>query len=196
MSWLEIKKGSKKPAAWQLKERTPINPWISNDTAAKFELRAEDFVDATNATVVFHTVYRGQHIRKEATIERPPPDIIARNTRGPEKSGFAVRMDKALDYGAIAIVVDTSASMKWVHPWTNKKDTMRDADKPKEKSRHDYALEAMKNVLEKIPNGTLMSVMTFVSNKTDTWPEFLEKPHRWQRGATDDVITKLARHSL
>lgn len=196
MTWLEIKKGSKKGAAWQLKEREPINPWISNDAAASFQLQSDSFVDAADATVVFHALYRGQHLRKEATIERPPPDIIVRHTLGPQKSGFAVRMEKALDYGAISIVIDTSGSMKYVHPWKNEKDTERIKLEPGERSRYEYALDAMKGVLEKIPNGTRISMITFVSNDKTTYPEFLEKPQAWQRGATDDVITKLRRHSL
>src|SRR5262249_47516579 len=131
MAWLEIKKGSKKGAPWQLKEREPLNPWVSLETAAAFQLRSEDFIDGMNATVVFHALYRGQHKRFEATIERPPPDIIVRHSVGPQKVGFAVRMEKALDYGAIAIVLDNSGSMDTLHPKKNPRDKDRVADKKK-----------------------------------------------------------------
>ena len=191
MVWLEITKGSKKAVPWQLKDPAPINPWVSLDAAAAFQLRYEDFLDNTNATVVFHALYRGQHVRNEVKIERPPPDVIVRHTLGPEKVGFAVRMEKALDYGAIAIVLDNSGSMDYVYPAKTPADIGRKADKSqKEDSRFDYALKAIKQVLEKIPNGTNLSIIAF-AGKQVTEPVFVEPPGQWQKGRIDDVLVKL-----
>ena len=139
-----------------------------------------------------HTLYRGQHLTESVPIECPPPNVIARHTPGPEKVGFAVRMDK-LDYGAISIVLDNSGSMDTRHPKNGGKD--KDAG-PGEKSRFDYAVHAVKDVLRDIPAGTFVSISRFDKSA----PQFIqmrpEKPLEesylpWEHARWKSVETAL-----
>jgi hypothetical protein len=149
--------------------------------------------------VKLHALYRGQHKVEELNVERPPPDVIVRYTPGPDKVGFAARMDK-MAYGAISIVLDTSGSMRYLHPKKAPTDENRNAKKTDgETSRYDFALKGVKSVLREIPEGTPLSILTFDDDPNDKKKTaakmFLERK-RWNPLESDNVIRALEGHNL
>ncbi|HZZ77445.1 MAG TPA: caspase family protein [Gemmataceae bacterium] len=190
MAWLEVLKGSVKKDVWQPRPREAITPWPAPKPAnVSFEMKKYDFVESNDATVAFHTVYRGQHKVEKLVLHSPPPDVIVRQFPAPDKVRFAVRMDKALDYGAISIVLDNSASMKYVYPKQNPKEEDRPA-KAGELSRFDFAYQALKQVLEKLPEGTQLSITTLGADNVTGAVE-LRRPSRWEQGSLDFWLTKI-----
>ena len=187
------------PTVWfevdgKAKERRTVRDWPAPFDAAE-SLSGADFVGRGNVPATLHAVYRGQHVIKALTVARPAPNVIVRHTPGPDKVAFAVRMDK-LDYGAVSIVLDNSGSMKYLHPKKNPNDINRNADTEKgETRRYDFALKAVRQVLDKIPDGTPVSILNFGGAKV-TEPILLEPPKRWNRGRIDNVMAKLEGSSL
>jgi hypothetical protein len=178
--WFEGPKG-------RLTEReTPLG-WPTTEYKAKVSLdeKNEDFVKHGKVPVALHALYRGQHVTKKLDVERPAPNVIARHTPGPSNVAFAVRM-KNLDYGAVSIVLDNSGSMRTRHP---KKGKDQDA-KEGEDSRFDYAIKALEQVLNALPDDTYLSISRFGNNeKRATAPQFVDLPSntsdkpfiQWQR---------------
>ena len=188
--WFEVPNGKSKT-------RETFRDWPP-PYEASVTLSETEFVARGKVPVTFHALYRGQHKQTELTVDRPPPSVIVRHTPGPEKVGFAVRMDK-VDYGAINIVLDNSGSMRRLHP---KKDKDRDAG-PGEDSRYSYALKALRQVLDKtLPEETFLSISVFGGKITE--PNFVEPPNnpsgkpyqRWQRGRLNNLIADLETRSL
>ncbi len=184
--WFEVPKG-------KAKERATVRDWPTPYGAAAL-LNETEFDAAGKVPITLHALYRGQHVNNENNVERPPPNIVARHTPGPDKVGFAVRMDK-VDYGAVSIVLDNSGSMAYRHPRKGEKDQNAEGD---EKSRLYYATEALDQVLRKLEPDTYLSVSTF-GGKEITETQFVEwennpdgKPYvRWQPGMRKNLLSVL-----
>src|SRR5262249_6916655 len=137
--------------------------------------------------VTLHALYRGQHVVRELSVERPPPTITMRHAPGPDKVAFAARMEKSA-YGAISIVLDTSGSMKWRHPmkFPKNKDDLYPVRNKGEKSRYDFATAAVESVLQEIPNKTFLSMFLFAPEKgnNNSVISMIREPKRWN--STED----------
>jgi hypothetical protein len=165
--WFETPNGSST-------DRETVRDWPAPYPATT-NLSEEKFAAGRKVPCKLHVWYRGQHLFPDLTVNRPPPDIIARYTPGPDKVGFAVRMDK-LDYGAVSIIIDNSGSMRTLHP---KDGENRDAKKG-ELSRYHFAMKALEEVLNKLPYDTYLSVSAFDGNKT-TGSRYMQ----WHNGPAD-----------
>jgi hypothetical protein len=179
MTWLEVVGGSAKKEPWLPKSRDLVAPWpLNKPFPATFGIAKKDIGDSREVKVVFHALYRGQHEQIPLDIECPLPDVVVKHTPGSEKVAFATRMEKPIDFGAVTIVLDTSASMK-----------EKVGDK---KTRFEYAQDALKELLEKVPPGTPLSIIAFSGpGNADSTPEFFVDPCIWQRGMLDDVGSRL-----
>src|SRR5262249_22698143 len=114
-------------------DRETVRDWPA-PYPASIPLIEEKFAANRQVPCKLHVWYRGQHRIRDLTVNRPPPNIIARYTPGPDNVGFAVRMDK-LDYGAVSIIIDNSGSMRTLHP---KDGEDQEAKDPKQ-SRYHFA---------------------------------------------------------
>ena len=93
-------------------------------------------------------------------------------------------MDSTFDYGAISIVLDNSGSMRYRHPKKGEKDV--DANrKAGESRRFDFALDALRHVLKKIPDNTELSIFTLGKRKEgggfETGATTYREPTPWRQ---------------
>jgi hypothetical protein len=193
MVWMTVKRGSK---SLDPEPRKAVTGWptAQNPHADPFHLHKKS-PSEDDVTVVFHSLYRGQHRTSELQLLRAQPKVLIRNVPAPEKAGLAVRMDATFDYGAVSIVLDNSGSMKYVHPEKDPKDKERKADRAKgEKRRFDYALDALRHVLKRVPDNTSLSIFTLgrkEGNEYVTAPTEYQAPSRWRQEKLPALLADL-----
>ncbi|MBM3993841.1 MAG: hypothetical protein FJ303_06770 [Planctomycetes bacterium] len=162
----------------------------------EFALSRLEFEGVADATVHLHAFYRGQHVTRSAKSVTRPPDVIVRHFAPPEKAELAVRMDPAITFGgAISVVLDNSGSMAFVHPPKENEREDRPADPDKqERRRFDYALKAMRQVLDKVPENTSVSIFTLgkeakkpPSNESRQAVTRYREPRDWRKSELDPL---------
>ncbi len=113
-------------------------------------------------------------------------------------------MDEKFTYGALSIVVDTSGSMNYKFPTERPKGggdpvagKKGNVVKGVEGDRRLYfALDALKQVLQTLPEGTEMSVLRFAPQGKDTIPVFVhdkDEPihEKWRKSRRDALLDDL-----
>jgi hypothetical protein len=172
MVWFGVQKPFQ--ASENLQGRKPLENWPPDPIA--YTLERPENKSGTRGVSTLHGLYRGQHWQSTQDIQlHKEPEIIAYNVPPPPRSGVALRMDKDFNYGAVSIVLDTSGSMAFGYP----------DKKSSPVKRFEYARKALRVALEAIPDGTYLSLLTFVhdpASRTSS-PRLVQPPKLWKASA-------------
>ncbi len=133
-------------------------------------------------------LYRGQRRSGDVEITSHAPSLIVTRSIPERAPHVAVRMDKNLRYGALSIVLDTSGSMAWIHKDKNDNviNTMElgDPSDPSKKRRYDFAVDALDEVLQHMPELEHLSVVRFYDSKPDLWKDY----KTWRPETQRDIL--------
>ncbi len=184
MSWLELDPdGPLQASPNQFVGREAAKDWRSGGGyPRRFALQRVEKADEPEnyGRATFVALFRGQKIEEAFTPKLWPPETIV-NYVPPEKAGAAFRLENGFHYGAISIVLDCSLSMLYKENYI------------KNKPRFYHATQALKRMLETIPENTWVSLVVFVkpARKGGSPFEFLRLPDEWKPGQEVALIRKV-----
>ena len=156
-------------------QRNPLNGWLAlqDKPLITKQIKSDDWDKKQQLAVGLKGFYRGQLLDSELPLTKLDPYLVVQRFEPPPPAFLAARMAEDFTYGAISIVMDTSGSMNWKFPAVKTKNEKGEDDlevgnngnvlKGKVgNTRYYYALKALKEVLEGLPDG--MDISTLALN--------------------------------